>query len=678
MLLVIFLSLWAGGMVFKNPFLSISFILFIFLISYKKTKTKGIVAILISFLLGLLLSFFMTFHPFTGQGQIGFVSESKDNYIIFNSWGRSYYISIKNHNYDIGDLLKINGSLKDIESVTIESQFNFADYLADKGINKEIQINEIKTIITNPIRIKTYQNFVLSKFDEDSRVLANAILFNHREDASLINNLSSLHLARLISTSGIYIWLFINGLNKLLSKKIPSKYSILITLGFLSIYFVFTFPRFAIGKIIVITILKWVNRYKWKNRLNYLEIISLSGIIFLLVDISLARQDSFLLSYGFSLLFYVASPSLTNQNFLKKGLISLVFSSLFFVPFELSFYNSISPLSYLFVPILTPIFGLFACSSLLCFYGIPLQLYLPFIIKPILLIADLSVKCKVEIYAPQMPSWLIIILYCLLLYLAYLFVVRLRKAIRLAISLSYSIVVGHCLPLDNLVSEQISFINVGQGDATLIRKSGATFLIDTGGLKYIDVAKTSLIPYFKKQRIYKIDYVIVTHHDFDHTGAYESLKANFRVEHFIDSYQNFPLTYKGVTFTNYNTHINEYKEENDKSLVLGFTLMNFNYLIMGDAPSKVEENILKENENLNFDVVKVGHHGSDSSTSNSFIRAVKPKTAIISCGKNNRYGHPHQKVLNVLNKYGVDIYRTDEDGTIVFKKYYFLPWIIRY
>ena len=95
-------------------------------------------------------------------------------------------------------------------------------------------------------------------------------------------------------------------------------------------------------------------------------------------------------------------------------------------------------------------------------------------------------------------------------------------------------------------------------------------------------------------------------------------------------------------------------------------------LIMGDAPKVVEKAIIKDHPELRTDILKVGHHGSNTSTDESFVKSVKPKTAIISCGKNNKYGHPHKDVINVLKRNNVEIRRTDESGTIVYK--YFLKY----
>ena len=233
------------------------------------------------------------------------------------------------------------------------------------------------------------------------------------------------------------------------------------------------------------------------------------------------------------------------------------------------------------------------------------------------------------------------------------------------------IIIYH-LPIENLITAEVCFINVGQGDSCLIRKGTTSILIDTGGLSYMDVANESLIPFLKKKRIYNIDLVITTHNDYDHCGALDSLKENFYVENVVQTSVNFPININGITLTNYNLHTTEFSDENDKSLVVGFHLMNKDFLIMGDAPIEVEKNIIKEFTHVDCDILKVGHHGSKTSTCDEFIKYLKPEVAIVSCGENNRYGHPHKEVIRVLNNNHVTIRRTDKEGTITYKKAIFL------
>jgi len=270
-----------------------------------------------------------------------------------------------------------------------------------------------------------------------------------------------------------------------------------------------------------------------------------------------------------------------------------------------------------------------------------------------------------------MPEWLVTLYYLVyglfLYYLANGFRIIYRP---LGIALM-SLIITNFLPLENVISNQVYFINVGQGDACLIREQNRTILIDTGGSIYQDIAEECLIPFFKKKKIYDIDYVITTHDDYDHSGALASLKENFKIGKYINSPDNFPFKYGSITIKNYNQHIKESSDENEQSLVLGFHFINHDFLIMGDAPISIEKNIMSEYSHIPCDILKIGHHGSDTSTSYSFVEYLDPEAGIVSVGR-NYYGHPSSKVLQILNKAGVEIRRTDREGTINYFNYIFM------
>ena len=209
-------------------------------------------------------------------------------------------------------------------------------------------------------------------------------------------------------------------------------------------------------------------------------------------------------------------------------------------------------------------------------------------------------------------------------------------------------------------------------------------MIDTGGKWNSNYSLTDnlLIPFSNSVGVKKIDYLILTHGDYDHMGEAINLVNNYKVDNVIfncGSYNELEnelikvLKNKNI---NYYTCVNradnleflqtkEYDNENDNSNVIYTKMNGYKFLFMGDAGITKEKDILKEYNISNIDVLKVGHHGSKTSSSKEFINEINPKYSIISVGKNNRYGHPNKEVLNNLNK--SIIYRTDQDGSIMFK-----------
>lgn len=262
----------------------------------------------------------------------------------------------------------------------------------------------------------------------------------------------------------------------------------------------------------------------------------------------------------------------------------------------------------------------------------------------------------------------LLLYYFLFLAFIYFKEINLKEIYHKIIFTNFLFLTIYALPIRNNIFLKISFINIGQGDSTLITFKNKNYLIDTGGLTYSDIAKNNLIPYFKRNRIYKIDEVFITHYDYDHYGALESLKANFNVKNIYD-YNNFEDKEYPFVLKDLNKYRNDFEDENDKSLVLYFSFKEYSFLFMGDASSNIESLILKDNPNLKSTYLKVGHHGSKTASSYEFINQINPKEAIISCGINNKYKHPHEETINNLSLNKVKIRRTDKEGTI---DYYFL------
>jgi|LSQX01.2.fsa_nt_gb beta-lactamase superfamily II metal-dependent hydrolase len=234
---------------------------------------------------------------------------------------------------------------------------------------------------------------------------------------------------------------------------------------------------------------------------------------------------------------------------------------------------------------------------------------------------------------------------------------------------------------------KVHIINVGQGDSILIQfHNGQTMLIDAG-------PDDSVLSYLNQQGIKKINYLVATHPHADHIGGMAAVIRTFdiekvympRVGHTTKTYENVLLAIKskglkitsakaGVTILDQNglkanfiaPCSSSYDNLNNYSAVIKIQYGNTSFLLTGDAEAESEQQMLVSGTNLKADVLKVGHHGSNSSTTSSFIKAVSPKYAVISCGAGNQYGHPHQEVLSRLANTGVKTYRADTDGTVIF------------
>ncbi|MDD7382312.1 MAG: MBL fold metallo-hydrolase, partial [Bacillales bacterium] len=202
-------------------------------------------------------------------------------------------------------------------------------------------------------------------------------------------------------------------------------------------------------------------------------------------------------------------------------------------------------------------------------------------------------------------------------------------------------------------------------DALVVRTPSSTIMIDTGGKTNMDLTSSSLLPFFHKRKIYHIDTLFITHEDYDHSGEKERLISSISVKEIITNSSSFYTKVIGdIKVTNLNHYYVSYDDENKKSLVLYIEIYDKSILCMGDAPIEIEKKIIKDYPSLRCTYLKVGHHGSSTSTCQEFVRLVKPQEAIISVGKNNYYGHPSREVISILKNENIKIRMTSLEGTI--------------
>ena len=445
------------------------------------------------------------------------------------------------------------------------------------------------------------------------------------------------------------------------------KYAELVSISLLILYSVFTFPRFSVIKVMLLLIVKWINKYPLKGKFSYLTILGGVGLFCLLMNRFLAGQDSFILGFMIPIISYLTRYIGYRKKITRKVYRYLIIY-LFFLPFEINYYNKIVILSLPLQIISLPLFLAIGVVSLLCFFYVPIYKVDEFLI---FILEKYSVLIKPLVFGPLFPNLsdgLILAYYTLYFFFLYYASHDFIPLTRIFLIGQVTILLFLALPLKNSITEEVNFISVGQGDCTLIRYHNKVALIDTGGLTYMDVANDVLIPYLKKKKIYKIDMVFITHYDYDHYGALEDLAKTYKINQVYDYTSIFPVSMGDISFNNYNYYGEGKSEENDKSLVISFNMCDKDFLIMGDATKYVEKEIMKNETSIPCDVLRVGHHGSNTSTSEEWIKFVTPEEAIISVGKGNRFGHPNKEVITVLNKYNIPIRRTDIEGTIVYKQ----------
>lgn len=601
----------------------------------------------------------------------------KDNYISLVLNGKeklkcNYYLD-NNEKFDInyGDTLYLSGKLKKANNNTIPNTFNYKKYLEHNDIYYILEIEKInKQVRTNNIIYKI-KNIIKSRIDMyDKTGYLNAFILGNKNniDNNTYSNYSKNGIIHIFSISGMHISLLASIILSLLNRINKSSKNVVVVIMFLIFYLVLTNYQASIIRSIIFYIV--INLFKLRKvKVSTLNSFLISVSLILLFVPNFIFNIGFLYSssVSFSLIFY---KNKFNKNYIMNLLYVSFISFLISLPITISLNYQVNLLSIiinlLFVPLVS--FILYPLSLIVFVFPIFISLFNFFISITEFLSNNISNINFFNIYIPKM-NFIIIIIYYLLVYLI------LSKSIKwLIIFCLYIFVVKNINIIDN--NYYVYFLDVGQGDMSVIKYKDECIVIDTGpSSMYTYKITDNHIKFLHSIGANNIDLLIISHGDNDHIGNANYLIDNFNVKNIMinkgEINESEKLLPKNKIVNNYKSKMKFYilehalfDNENSNSIVNYLVAYDRKFIFMGDGSKETELDIVNK-YNINADVIKIGHHGSKTSSDEYFIKKINPIYSIISVGKNNRYNHPNIETLNSIKN--TKVFRTDKDGTISFK-----------
>lgn len=580
-------------------------------------------------------------------------------------------------NYSFGDKIYIEGEISVPNNNTIPNNFNYKDYLYHKYIYYIIKIDKIKMISKNDNIFLNIKNSIYKRIDTikyNDYLYAFILGKSYYIDSEVLNNYKINGITHLFALSGLHVSMFSSIILFILKKiKLSEKLSYFITSLFLIFFaFIASFTPSIVRSVLFFILSSINNVYYLYVKPKYLLYIVFSILIF--INPFYIYDTGFILSFCISFFILLFNEKNKINNNLLSILVISILSTLSSLPIIINMSYEINILGFInnlfFIPYVTYI--VFPLSIIVVFIS-----KLSFILNFLIIIMEYVSKVSsnilnVKLIFPKMNLFLIIIYYVLLILIVKK--INLKKIFIIYLSFLYF----RCNFDKN---NYVYFIDVGQGDSALIvTKNNKSVLIDTGGKvgSNYSLMKSNVIPFFKSIGIRKLDYLFITHGDYDHAGYGIDLVNNFNAKNRftnkgkynslekklnIKSFNNSYIKIDNVEIYSLNSKL--YNNENSDSLVLLVIIDNYKLLFMGDASINTEKDIMNNYDIGDVFILKVGHHGSKTSSSEEFINSVNPKYSIISVGKNNKFGHPNKEVLDNLSN--SKIYRTDIDGSIMFK-----------
>ncbi|RWZ60015.1 DNA internalization-related competence protein ComEC/Rec2 [Halobacillus fulvus] len=640
-------------------------------------------------------------HPQTIQLKVKDVKDKHLSVILFYIEESNSYPSSWKH----GAVCSVHGIKKKIDGATNPGQFDYQKFMLKQGVFSQIEMKSVEDMsCSGQSTIAFIYEMRAGLMDKVKRSVTAeaygwvaALVFGDIDhlDKDIIQWFRDFNLSHILAISGLHVGLLISLI-----------YTAIVRLGigtkqqarallflFMPVYILIAGAAPSVIRAVCMAmILLFLPLIK--KALPVTDVLSLTAFSLLIISpaylTSIAFQFSFIVTFSI-----ILSSSLLKQQqslWIQAFIIGFV-SQLAILPLQLHYFYEFNPLSLFVNLLLVPYFSLFVIPSMfllviLSYAGVSL-----FFSRILMGIHSWVLDQAETLFKPLEVMWVVgelpssLVLVCMILFcmmMVFWTKGKLKTAFIYGVSFVF-VMIGHASYPYFSSQGTVTMLDVGQGDSFIIElpyRKGV-FMIDAAGPPAFvgDKTKTAeqvLIPYLKSRGISNVDGILVSHKDSDHSGSVPVMLKEFDVPLLIVS-PYYDITEEGTQVVrvqggsklSLSGHVFEvlhpYSDEgetNDNSLMIFGEIGGKKWLFTGDASTQVEEKVWRKSTDINADVLKVGHHGSSTSTDVTFLEKVSPEYALISAGRNNRYGHPHPEVVEKLEKRGVHVYQTPLHGAV--------------
>lgn len=603
--------------------------------------------------------------------------------------------------------------------------FDYRQYLAEKGIYRVGVVEKVSKLQNRrswqPIQvIKVWRRLIALHIEATfANVTASYMksLFIGIKDSAFKNQQEqwgTLGILHFFSLSGMHVFFFVSWVRQvLLRMRVTQEVVFWCELVFLFLYLFLAGFSTSVGRSVFYVGISSLNRrFKW--RFSELDCWSLTLLIGLALNPYLLFQAAGQLSFGLSFYIIYLKPIVARMSPIKSQLVFSVLLSLFAVPIMSAHFFEWHVLGIGLTFLLMPVFNVIILPSLSLLLAVSCLFKVVAVSRLVeggllvfqSVLGHLSTSRSLQVVTGRLPTFIYII--CLALTIAWLHHYHKKRIAKWVV-----LVVIICLPSVAKYSDGrglIAFVDVGQGDSMLIQRPfhQEAVLVDTGGrLPFVaneswqrkerlsSQAASTLIPFLKSRGIKRLDQVIITHAHEDHFGDLKVINQKFDIDQLLypqgtGLQENFMATLaemneqtrKGNLMAGASWRTQDYQLEvlypkeigdggNNDSLVTLLSIKDQKILLTGDLEAPGEEQVIQAYPSLSATILKVGHHGSRSSSTEAFLTQIKGDTGIISCGVNNRFGHPHEEVVQRLVEGKRQVYQTAQHGMVYYRWW---PW----